>query len=182
MFKANSHGSTCSNNLQDLQLVTTFFLWLNWQRLVWFLHSRDEISAVCYKLLLEVALCELVFRMQILYKCLWDLFRIIFGVQKKNMVYFCRFYRCFSFICGIIWSRGAHVKILTGMLVLFFGVWNLAKSYFSRLANFLAIFLGFTKFPLYFGSDKFPAIFWVFQFLYYTLESFKVGDKSLINS
>ena len=44
-----------------------------------------------------------VFGMQILYKCLWDLFRIIFGVQKKNMVYFWRFYRCFYFIYGIIW-------------------------------------------------------------------------------
>ena len=54
---------------------------------------------------------------------------------------------------------GAHVKILTGMLVLIFWVWNLAKSYFSRLANFSAMFLGFTKFPLFFGSDKIPAIF-----------------------
>ena len=53
----------------------------------------------------------------------------------------------------------AHVKILTGLLVLFFGVWNLAKSYFSGLPNFLAIFLGFAKFPLFFGSDKLPAIF-----------------------
>ena len=26
-----------------------------------------------------------------------------FGVQKKNMVYFCRFYRYFYFIYGIIW-------------------------------------------------------------------------------
>ena len=68
-----------------------------------FLHSQDVISAVCYKLLLEGTLCELVFGMQILYKCLCDLFRIIFGVQKKNMFYFCRFCRCFYFICGIIW-------------------------------------------------------------------------------
>ena len=30
-------------------------------------------------------------------------FGIIFDVQKKNMVYFCRFCRCFYFICGIIW-------------------------------------------------------------------------------
>ena len=48
----------------------------------------------------------------------------------------------------------AHVKILTGMLVLLFWVWNLAKSYFSGLANFLAIFLDFAKFPLF---------FWVWQ-------------------
>ena len=46
---------------------------------------------------------------------------------------------------------------------------NLAKSYFSGLANSLVIFLGFTKFPLLFGSDKFPAIFWVFQLLNHTL-------------
>ena len=59
------------------------------------------------------------------------------------------------------------------MLVLFFWAWNLAKSYFSGLANFLAISLGFAKFLRYFlGSDKFPAIFWVFQFLCHTLESF----------
>ena len=68
---------------------------------------------------------------------------------------------------------GAHVKILTGMLVLFFWVWNLAKSYFSGLANFLAILQGFAKFPLFLGSDKFPAIFWVFQVLYHTLKSFE---------
>ena len=40
------------------------------------------------------------------------------------------------------------------MLVLFFWVWNLAKSYFCGLANFLAIFLSFAKFPLF---------FWVWQ-------------------
>ena len=28
---------------------------------------------------------------------------MIFSVQKKNMVYFCRFCRCFYFIYGIIW-------------------------------------------------------------------------------
>lgn len=50
------------------------------------------------------------------------------------------------------------------MLVLFFWVWNLVKSYFSELANFWAIFLGFAKFPYfwvwrnfsyYFGSSNF---------------------------
>ena len=40
--------------------------------------------------------------------------------------------------------RGAYVKILTGMLVLFCWVWNLAKSYF-------------------FGFCKISAIFWVWQ-------------------
>ena len=54
---------------------------------------------------------------------------------------------CETFIPG---GGGAHVKILTGMLVLFFGVWNLAKSYFSGLENFSAIFLGSAKFPLFF--------------------------------
>ena len=57
-------------------------------------------------------------------------------------------------------TRGAHVKILTGMLVLFFWVWNLARSYFSGLANFLAIFLGFAKIS---------AIFWVWQISSYFL-------------
>ena len=66
-------------------------------------------------------------------------------------------------------GAGAYVKILTGMLVLFFWVWNLAKSYFSGLANFLAFFWVLQNFQLFFwvwqissyffGSDKFPAIF-----------------------
>ena len=41
--------------------------------------------------------------------------------------------------------RGAHVEILTGMLVLFFLGLNLAKFYFSGLANFSAIFSRFHK-------------------------------------
>ena len=41
-----------------------------------------------------------------------------------------------------------------------FWVWNLAKSYFSELANFLAIFPGFAKFPLF---------FWVWQISSYFL-------------
>ena len=45
-----------------------------------------------------------------------------------------------------------------------FWVSNLAKSYFSGFANFLAICLGFAIFPLFFGSDKFPAIFWSSNF------------------
>ena len=28
----------------------------------------------------------------------------IFGVQEKNLVYFCRFCRFFYFICGITWE------------------------------------------------------------------------------
>ena len=54
---------------------------------------------------------------------------------------------------------GAHIKILTGMLVLFFWVWNFAKSYFSGLAIFLAIFLGFAKFPLFFGVWQISSCF-----------------------
>ena len=50
---------------------------------------------------------------------------------------------------------------------------NLAKSYFSGLANFLAIFLGFAKFPLFLGLTNVQLFFWVFQFLYHTLESFE---------
>ena len=62
----------------------------------------------------------------------------------------------------MIMPGGAHVKILTGMLVLFFWVWNLAKSYFSGLAIFLAIFLGFARFPLF---------FWVWQISSYIFGS-----------
>ena len=60
---------------------------------------------------------------------------------------------------------GAHIKILTGVLVIFFWVWNLTKSYFSELANFSAIFSGFyrifasfvglTNFQLFLGSSHF---------------------------
>ena len=65
---------------------------------------------------------------------------------------------------------GAHVKILTGMLVLFFGfeIWpnpifrgGKFYSYFSGFRKISAIFLGLTNFQLFFG---------VFQFLYHTLE------------
>ena len=60
------------------------------------------------------------------------------------------------------------------MLVLFYWVWNLAKSCFSGFANFLAIFLGSAKFPLFFGVWQISSyFFWVFQFLYHTLESFE---------
>ena len=64
---------------------------------------------------------------------------------------------CYHFSWG--GGGGAHVKILTGMLVLFFGfeIWPnpiflvLANflAIFLVLANFLAIFLGFAKFPLF---------------------------------
>ena len=52
-----------------------------------------------------------------------------------------------------------------------FYFWNLAKSYYSVLANFVAMFLGFASFPLLFTN--FQLFFWVFQFLSHTLESFE---------
>ena len=66
LLKADSHGAICSNNLQDLHVVTTSFLWLNWLRVVWFLRSLDAILAVCYKLLLQIASCELALKALIL--------------------------------------------------------------------------------------------------------------------
>ena len=61
---------------------------------------------------------------------------------------------------------GAHVKILTGMLVLFFGfeIWpnpiflawvGKIFSYFSGFPKISAIFLGLTNFLLFFGSFNF---------------------------
>ena len=45
---------------------------------------------------------------------------------------------------------------------------------FFWVGKFFSYFSGFRKnFRHFFGSDKFPATFWVFQFLYHTLESFK---------
>ena len=82
---------TVSGNLLSLTQLTKIG--------VIFTFTRCDIG--CMPQVVTIShMCELVFGMQILYKCL---FRIIFGVQKKNMVYFCRFYRCFYFICGIIW-------------------------------------------------------------------------------
>ena len=51
--------------------------------------------------------------------------------------------------------RGAHVKILTGMLDLFFGFEIWPKPIFLGWQIFLAIFLGLAKFPLFFGSSYF---------------------------
>ena len=44
---------------------------------------------------------------------------------------------------------------------------------FFWVGNFLVIFLGFAKFPLFLGLTNFQLFFWVFQFLYHTLESFE---------
>ena len=60
------------------------------------------------------------------------------------------------------------------MLVLFFWAWNLAKSYFSGLANFLAIFLGFAKFPLFFWVWQISSYFFgSSNFCNHALESFE---------
>ena len=70
--------------------------------------------------------------------------------------------------CGIP-RRGAHVKILTEMLVLFFGFeiwpnpiflgWQIF-SYFSGFRKISAIFLGLTNFQLFFGSSNFCITHW----------------------
>ena len=45
---------------------------------------------------------------------------------------------------------------------------------FFWIGKFFGYFSGFRKISaIFWGSDKFPAFFWVFQFLYHTLESFK---------
>ena len=48
-------------------------------------------------------------------------------------------------------AQGAHVKILTGMLVLFFGFEIWPNPIFLGWQMFSATFLGFAKFPLFFG-------------------------------
>ena len=55
------HTAICSNNLYDLHVVTSSFLSLNWQRLMWFLRSHHAISPVCHKLLPQIGSCELSF-------------------------------------------------------------------------------------------------------------------------
>ena len=47
-------------------------------------------------------------------------------------------------------TQGAHVKILTGMLVLFFGFEIWPNPIFLGWQIFLAIFLGLAKLPLFF--------------------------------
>ena len=47
-----------------------------------------------------------------------------------------------------------------------FWVSNLAKSYFSGLANFFSYFSGFCKISaIFLGLTNFQLFFWVFQFL-----------------
>ena len=45
---------------------------------------------------------------------------------------------------------------------------------FFWVGKFFSYFSGFRKISaIFFGSDKIPAIFWVLQFLYHTIESFE---------
>ena len=60
-LNSNSHYAICSNNLKDLHVVTTSFLWRPWVRLVPFLRSHDATSVVCYELLLQIGSCKLAF-------------------------------------------------------------------------------------------------------------------------
>ena len=68
---------------------------------------------------------------------------------------------------------GAHVKILIGMLVLFFGFEIWPNLIFLGWQIFQLFFWVLQNFRYFLRSDKFPALFWVFQFLYHTLESFE---------
>ena len=66
---------------------------------------------------------------------------------------------CFSFahkIDGTKETLRAHVKIARNI---FLGL-KFVQILFFWVGKFFSYFLSFTKFPLFFGSDKFPAIFW----------------------
>ena len=84
--KANLHDAICSNNLQDLHVVTTSFLWLPWLRLVRFLRSHDAMWVVCYKLLLKIASCKLAFSgLNVNGRHRWSLRQdTLFDVKCKN--------------------------------------------------------------------------------------------------
>ena len=57
--------------------------------------------------------------------------------------------------------------------ILFFWVGKFF-SYFSGFRKFFSYFSGFRKFsPIFLGLTNFQLFFWVFQFLYQTLESFE---------
>ena len=69
--------------------------------------------------------------------------------------------------------RGAHVKILTGMLVLFFLGLKFGQILFFWVGKLFKYFSGFRKIStIFLGLTNFQLLFWVFQFLYHTLESF----------
>ena len=95
--------------------------------------------------------------------CIFPLFSIVFAndfiMTSFIGTWFSNLHILSNFECP--WE--AYVKILTGVLVLFFWVGKFF-SYFSGFRKISAIFLGLTNFQLY---------FWVFQFLYCTLETFE---------
>ena len=69
--------------------------------------------------------------------------------------------------------QGGHVTILTGMPVLFWGFEIWPNPIFLAGQIFQLFFKVSQNFCYFYGSDKFPAIFWVFQFLYHPLKSFE---------
>ena len=70
-------------------------------------------------------------------------------------------------------GRGHMSKILTGMLVLFFGL-EIWPNPIFLIGKFFSYFSGFRKISaIFFGLTNFQLFFWVFQFLYHTLETFE---------
>ena len=69
----------------------------------------------------------------------------------------------------------AHVKILTGMLVLFFLGLKFGQILFFWVGKFFNYFSGFRKISaIFWGLTNFQLFFLgVFQFLFHTLESFE---------
>ena len=69
---------------------------------------------------------------------------------------------------------GGHMSKFIQGCSSYFWVWNLAKSYFAGLVNSFSYFSGFHKISATFlGLTNFQLFFWVFQFLYHTIESFE---------
>ena len=63
-------------------------------------------------------------------------------------------------------------KFRQGFSSYFWGL-KFSQVLFVWVGKFFSYFSGFHKIFAIFGSDKFPAIVWVFQFLYHALESFE---------
>ena len=95
----------------------------------------------------------------------------------------CRFTQpcvtCFSLAHKIDGTKetrggGAHLKILTGMLVPFFLGLKFDQILFFWVGKFFSYFSGFRKISaIFLGLTNFQLFFWVFLFLYHTLESFE---------
>ena len=77
-------------------------------------------------------------------------------------------------ICTENPQGGAHVKILTGMLALFFLGLKFGQILFFWVGKFFSYFSGFCKISaIFLGLTNFQLLFWVCQFLYHTLETFE---------